>query len=395
MSAAAPHAIAIIPARGGSKRVPGKNLLPLAGRPLLAHSVQHARESKYVDTVYVSTDDPAIAEVAQSAGAEVIERSPDLAGDEATSESALLEVLDTRVARGLTDPDLVVFLQCTSPVRRPGEVDRAVERLLSGGADSLISVAGDAALLWQADGDGARAVNWDPAKRPREQELSAQYRENGSIYVFRPEVLRESGNRLGGRIALHVMDYWSQFQLDEPEDRELLEWILRGPGSWARVQLPERLDLVLMDFDGVLTDNRVTVSQTGEESVSCDRSDGWGIARMHDAGMRMAVVSTEANPVVEARCRKLQLTCYQDVADKRAFVEQLLKDEGIPPSAVAYVGNDVNDLEVMGVVGLSVAPCDSHPDVLAAADVVLSRPGGRGAVREFCDHVLGRPQPST
>ena len=394
MSADAPRAIAIIPARGGSKRVPGKNLLPLAGRPLVAHSVLHARESRYVETVYVSTDDSAIAEVAQGVGAEVIERSPELAGDKATSESALLEVLDARVARGLADPDLVVFLQCTSPVRRPGEVDRAVEKLLSENADSLISVAEDAALLWHADGDAPRAVNWDSQHRPREQELAHQYRENGSIYVFRPAVLREHGNRLGGRIALHVMDFWSSFQLDKPADRELLEWIIRRPGLGPPVSLPDPLEMVLMDFDGVLTDNRVIVSQTGEESVRCDRSDGWGIARLRDAGVLMAVVSTEANPVVQARCEKLQLACHQDVSDKRAFVEGLLKDEGIAPSAVAYVGNDVNDLEVMDLVGLAVAPCDSHPDVLAAADLVLARPGGKGAVREFCDHVLRRASAS-
>ena len=383
-------AITIIPARGGSKRVPGKNSLTLAGRPLVAHSVQHAQASAYVETVYVSTDDAQIASIAERYGAEVIPRSPELAGDEASSESALLEVLDARTKQGLVDPDLVVFLQCTSPSRRPGEVDRAIEALLDEGADSLLSVVQDAALLWQLDGDRLQAVNWNPGSRPREQELSHQYRENGSIYVFRPEVLRETGNRLGGRIALHVMDYWSQFQLDEPEDRELLEWILTRPGHRTDLTLPEPLDMVLMDFDGVLTDNRVILSQDGVESVRCDRSDGWGIARMRDAGVRMAVVSTEANPVVSARCEKLKLTCYQDVADKRAFVERLLNDENVAANAVAYIGNDVNDLDVMDFVGLAVAPCDSHPAVLAAADVVLTRPGGDGAVREFCDHVLRR-----
>jgi len=394
MTADPPRAIAIIPARGESKRVPRKNLLPLAGRPLLAHSVEHARESEHVDVVYVSTDDTEIAAVARSAGAEVVERSPELAGDEATSESALLEVLDARLAAGHADPDLVVFLQCTSPVRAPGEVDRAIATLQREDADSLISVAADAALLWHLDGDGPRSVNWDSSNRPREQELSHQYRENGSIYVFRPEVLREKGNRLGGRIALHVMDYWSQFQLDEPEDRELLEWILTRAGGRVAAALPEPLEMVLMDFDGVLTDNRVTLSEEGVESVRCDRSDGWGIARMRDAGVRMAVISTEANSVVKARCEKLKLVCHQDVADKREFVERLLSEESIAASGVVYIGNDVNDLAVMDLVGVAVAPSDSHPDVLAVADIVLSRPGGRGAVREFCDHVLRRSSAS-
>ena len=113
-----PYAIALIPARGGSKRIPRKNLLPLAGLPLVAHSIRHAIAAHAVSEVYVSTDDPEIADVARTFGAEVVMRPTELAGDQATSESALLHALDDRARRGLPDPELVVFLQPTSPVRR-------------------------------------------------------------------------------------------------------------------------------------------------------------------------------------------------------------------------------------------------------------------------------------
>jgi CMP-N,N'-diacetyllegionaminic acid synthase len=119
-------AIAIIPARGGSKRVPSKNLLPLAGRPLLAHSIEAALAAENVSDVYVSTEDEQIAEVARSHGAQVVMRPAEIASDTATSESALADALDQIAAGGRAEPELVVFLQATSPVRRPGEIDRAI-----------------------------------------------------------------------------------------------------------------------------------------------------------------------------------------------------------------------------------------------------------------------------
>ena len=153
--------IAIIPARGGSRRIPRKNLLPLAGQPLVAHSVIHACQSRLVDAVYVSTEDAEIAQVARTYGAQVVLRPPELATDEATSESALLHVLDDRVRRGLADPELVVFLQCTSPVRRSDDIDRAIEILSAGGADSLFSACENSWLIWALQDGQPRSVNYD------------------------------------------------------------------------------------------------------------------------------------------------------------------------------------------------------------------------------------------
>ena len=383
-----PYAVAVIPARGGSKRVPGKNLMPLAGRPLVAHSVAHALASASVREVYVSTESEEIAAVARACGVEVVMRPLELAGDQATSESALLHALDERNRRGLPDPDLVVFLQCTSPVRRRDDIDRAVEALLSQGADSLFSACENNRLIWAVKDGRPYSVNYDFRSRQREQDMAVQYRENGSIYVFRPEVLRRENNRLGGRIAVYEMDYWSSFQVDEPAHAELIEWVMRRPGYAPAPEWPARLRLVVFDFDGVMTDNGVQVDDRGGETVRCDRGDGWGVARLRDAGVPMMVLSTEEHPVVAARCAKLKLPCVQGCGDKAAALAALLAEKGIDPSEVAYVGNDVNDLGCLRLVGMPVAVGDSHPEVLAAGRLVLTKPGGRGAVREFCDLLL-------
>lgn len=219
--------VAIIPARGGSKRVPGKNVYPVAGKPLITHSVEHAKQSKRVNRVIVSTDDAEIANVSRAAGAEVIERPASLGGDKASSESALVHVLDTLKQKEAYTPDLVVFLQCTSPVRDPEDIDRAIAELEKQNADSLLSACHNDKFLWRVVEGQPKALNYDPAHRPREQDFGKEYRENGSIYLFKPWVLEKFNNRLGGKSAIYEMPFWSSFQVDSIEDLELVDWILR------------------------------------------------------------------------------------------------------------------------------------------------------------------------
>lgn len=363
--------------------MPRKNLYVLEGRPLLVHSIDHALAATEVDAVCVSTEDPEIAAVAEAAGAEVVLRPAELAGDGATSESALLHVLDSRPG---ADPELVVFLQATSPVRTGEDIDAAVRHLREQGADSLFSACRDHGLLWLDTSEGPQPQNYEPATRRREQEMDPQYRENGSIYVFRPELLRESGVRLGGRIAIHEMDSWSSIQIDTPEDVDLAAWVLSR--HRRIVPWPDPLELVVFDFDGVMTDNTTLVDEEGRESVRVHRGDGWGLARLRERDVPMAVLSTEANPVVAARCRKLGIHCEQNVPDKAIGLAELLGEFSARAEHCAFVGNDVNDLPALRLVGLPVVVRDAHPDALAAARLVLNRPGGQGAVREFCDLLL-------
>ena len=181
-------------------------------------------------TTLVSTDDPEIAAISAAEGADVVTRPPTLASDGATSESALIHVLDARRADGHPDPDLVVFLQCTSPIRRRTDIDDAVGQLEREGADSLMSACENTRFIWAVDAQGPRPLNYDYRNRKRDQELEPQFQENGSIYVVRSALLRETRNRLGGKIAIYKMDVWSSFQVDSPEDLEICDWILRGRG---------------------------------------------------------------------------------------------------------------------------------------------------------------------
>lgn len=218
--------IAIIPARGGSKGILGKNIRPVGGLPLIAHSIRQAMEARGVDDVYVSTDSADISSVSRQYGAQVIDRPATIAGDTASSESALLHAL-TEVEK--VDPvELVVFLQCTSPIREANDIDGAVSTLRDEGADSLLSVSPSHRFLWKRGGNGPEALNYDPANRPRRQDLEPQFVENGSIYVFKPWVLRQTGNRLGGRLALYVMSARAAFEIDDELDLAVIDFLLRN-----------------------------------------------------------------------------------------------------------------------------------------------------------------------
>jgi N-acylneuraminate cytidylyltransferase len=383
------NVLAIIPARGGSKRLPKKNLLPVAGKPLIVHSIEQAHRSRLVTRVVVSTEDQAIAEVSRGAGAEVIHRPSGLATETATSESALLHVMDSLERQEGYRPDVVVFLQCTSPIRRPDDIDGTIRRLLESGADSVFSATASKWLLWRSAGPWAESFNYDYRARKREQEMADEWRENGSIYVFKPWLLREQRNRLGGKIAVYEMDYWSSFQVDSREDLELCDWILRRQARQERVTaLPDDIAAVVFDFDGVFTDNRVVVFDDGSEAVLCNRGDGLGLDRLRATGLPLLVLSTERNEVVAARCRKVHLECRHGLTDKAAALVQFASERGIPLDHTIYVGNDLNDRTCLEKVGCAIVVADAHPGVKPLAKIVLENRGGDGAVREVCELIL-------
>jgi len=171
--------------------------------------------------------------------------------------------------------------------------------------------------------------------------------------------------------------------MSSPHDQSL------GTISPELQDLLRSVRLVLLDFDGVLTDNRVIVSESGEESVVCSRADGIGIARLRSHGVPCCVVSSEENAVVERRCEKLGVRCFRGVKSKVEVAAALGAELGVPPEEMLFVGNDVNDLDLLKFVGLGVAVADAVPEVLQVAGLVLASQGGFGAVREICDLVAG------
>jgi YrbI family 3-deoxy-D-manno-octulosonate 8-phosphate phosphatase len=146
-----------------------------------------------------------------------------------------------------------------------------------------------------------------------------------------------------------------------------------------------KIRLVAFDFDGVFTDNMVYVMQNGSEAVRCFRSDGIGLKKLKLAGIETVIISTEANPVVSARAAKLKIRCFQNCENKRKILESLARDLDVTLEEVAFVGNDINDLECLTCVGLPIVVQDAHADVIPLAAYRTRAPGGRGAVREICD----------
>lgn len=392
-----PETWAVIPARGGSKAVPDKNIRLLAGRPLLTHDVEAALRAGSVQRVIVSTDSPRIAAIARDAGAEIVWRPPEISGDTASSETALLHVLDHLGQTERRHPQQLAFLQCTSPFTAAEDIDGCVRRLVEAEADTVVAVTPFHYFVWRADAAGdAVGVNHDKTFRQRRQDREPQYIETGAVYVMRTAGFLAHRHRFFGRTAMYVMPEERVFEIDEALDFELAE---------ARVELLQRCRrqallpwppaALVMDFDGVFTDDRVLVHQDGTESVACHRGDGLGLERLRAAGLPMVVISKERNPVVRARCAKLGLECHHGVDAKLELLRGWLAERDLPAERTVYIGNDVNDLDCLRFVGCGVTPADAHPTARAAADVVLRACGGRGALRELADllapQLAGRP----
>jgi N-acylneuraminate cytidylyltransferase len=229
-NAPAMRTVAIIPARGGSKGIPRKNIIDFCGHPLLAWSIAAARGATRIDRVYVSTDNGEIRNIALRYGAEVITRPPDISGDKASSESALLHALDVIAAGEAVEPERVVFLQATSPLREPGELDEALQLFDAGGFDSLFSGAAPEDLcLWKQGPAGLDSMNYDYRNRKRRQEADGAFKlwiETGSFYVTKTAVLRHTGNRLGGRIGIHPVPFWKSYEIDSLEGLDLCAWLM-------------------------------------------------------------------------------------------------------------------------------------------------------------------------
>lgn len=383
--------VAIIPARGGSKGIPHKNLRRVGGIPLVARAVDAARRCPSIDRVVVSTDDHDIAAVAAEWGAEVILRPVVLAGDEATSESALLHALEVLEERRV-DVGVIAFLQATSPFIDVPALHDAVLLVRSRRRDSVFSAVESYGFLWsKTAGSAAQAVNHDASVRPRRQDRDPHYLETGAFYVLRAAGFRAMGHRFFGSVGIAEVPERTAIEIDTPAELEIaqaLAPLIDRPGTID-------VDAVVTDFDGVHTDDSATIAQDGTEAVTVSRSDGMGVALLRSAGVPILILSTEQNPVVTARARKLRVDVAQGIDDKSEALRTWAEGRGIPLSRIAYVGNDVNDLSCLDLVGWPVAVPDAHPLVLAAARLVLDRPGGAGAVRDLADRVLaGRAEAS-
>jgi YrbI family 3-deoxy-D-manno-octulosonate 8-phosphate phosphatase len=373
--------IAVIPARQGSKSVPGKNHRMIAGRSLVGWVIAAALEAPTVDRVIVTTDDPAVEAIATAMGAELHHRSAESATDSAPTESVLSEVLEA------VGPGDFVLLQATSPLTTAADIDMAVRLFDEGGFDSVVSAAPQRRFLWarQPEGEG-RPLNYDPRSRPRRQEMEPILIENGAIYVSSAELLAREGSRLGGRIGIFEMAPETYFEVDEPEDWDVVASLLRARGPLSP---SARVRIVFSDVDGVLTDNGMYWGSDGIELKRFSARDGKGFQLLHEAGVKTALLTSEGQELVARRGEKLG--CYAvvlDCADKVEAAERILDGLGLDWSEAAFIGDDVHDLDLLAAVGASFSPGDAITPVRFAVEHVLDRDGGAGCFREAADLIL-------
>jgi N-acylneuraminate cytidylyltransferase len=372
--------VAIVPARGGSKGIPGKNLKRVGGVSLLERAVASALAASCIERVIVSTDDDVISTAALAAGAEVIRRPPELAGDTASSEAALLHVIE-KLGEA---PEVIVFVQVTSPFIDPLDLDFAISRVRDGACDVVFSAVQTHSFLWRTTPDGAVGINHDHSARQRRQDREIQYEETGAFYVMRGAGFREAEHRFFGRVEVALVDRAASIEIDDPSDLGVARAIAPLLSQPAAIDV----DALIMDFDGVHTDDLVSIGGDGSERVTASRSDGAGIEMLRSGGYPMLIISRETNRVVTARGRKLGVDVRQGIEDKATVLLAWAKARDLDLARIAYVGNDLNDLGCLELVGWPIAVADAHPDVLTAARVILTKPGGRGAIREVAERIL-------
>ncbi|MFE6284932.1 cytidylyltransferase domain-containing protein [Streptomyces sp. NPDC057877] len=394
--------LAVIPARGGSKGVPAKNLAPVGGVPLVARAVRECRAARLVTDVVVSTDDQAIAAAARQAGAEVVLRPAAIAGDTATSEAAVLHAMDAHEALHGTPVDVVLLVQCTSPFLVREDIDGVAAAVAENGADTAVTVAPFHGFIWRDADDeatdteserptGGYGVNHDKAFRPRRQDRPQDLLETGAAYAMAAPGFREHLHRFFGHTELVRTDPARVLEIDDPHELARARALapLFDADRPGALPTADDIDAVVLDFDGTQTDDRVLVDSEGREFVSVHRGDGLGIAALRRSGLKMLILSTEQNPVVAARARKLKLPVLHGIDRKDLALKQWCEDQGIAPERVLYVGNDVNDLPCFALVGWPVAVASAHDVVRGAARAVTTVPGGDGAIREIASWILG------
>ncbi|MCE9646924.1 MAG: acylneuraminate cytidylyltransferase [Chloroflexi bacterium] len=398
--------LAVIPARGGSKGIPRKNIRSFAGYPLIAWSIAAAKQSSLVTRVIVSTDDEEIAAVAREYGAETpFLRPVELARDKTTDlpvfEHALKFLEDVEGYR----PEIILQLRPTSPIRPRALVDDSIRILMEHqNADcvrGVVPAAQNPFKMWRFNGEDrplkplleVEGID-EPYNAPR-QILPPVYWQTGHIDAIREATITQKKSLTGDVIYPLLIDPKYTVDIDSLPDWAKYEAVVYSgldmvsPGPEHR-SMPAAVKMILCDFDGVVTDNLVITDQEGRESVLASRSDSMHIRQLHELGVEVMILSSEPNPVVLARAKKMGVEATHNVGmqNKGGVMREILEKRNLKAQDVIYLGNDLNDLPCFEIAGWSVAVADAYPEVIRAADFVLTKPGGHGAIRELCEMVL-------
>ncbi len=386
--------VAFIPVRGDSKSIPQKNIKPICGKPLVYWTVKAACQCKFIDTVYVATDSDAIGSVVAAfvkdskpesfAKVRVIGRSAETVADTASSESAMLEFAEQ------FEFDNIALIQATSPMLTSEDLDGGFELFQTEGTDSVISVVRQYRFLWDEDESGnAYSVNYDVFNRPRRQDFDGYLMENGAFYITSRNNLLRSKNRVSGNIKAYEMCAESAVELDKPSDWIIVEDLMKERGLAAEPTAFPEIKMLLTDCDGCLTDAGMYYSENGDELKKFNTRDGMGFALLREHGIITGIITSESVALNRRRAEKLKVDILEEgCKDKASAVKRICGKYQIDPENIAFVGDDINDLEVIKMVGLGCCPADAAASVKNAADFITEAKGGEGVIREVVDKIL-------
>lgn len=382
--------IAFIPVRGGSKSIPLKNIKLFCGKPLVCWCIEALEQCPDVNEIVVATDSPEIERVVSSYPYKkvvVYHRSADSASDTASTECVMLEYINYAKLPAETT---FMLVQATSPLTETkhfSEALRMYER--RGPMDSLLSCVRNYRFFWNEDGT---SMNYDYKHRPRRQDFDGMLMENGAIYINSVRNVLETGNRLSGKIMVYEMPEYTGMEIDEPDDWMILENLMRKHILSKHPSSKHSVKLFLSDVDGTLTDGGMYYSENGDELKKFNTRDGMGFQLLRGAGIKTGIITSEDTQIVTRRVAKLKVDyLVQGKRDggKLAAVQDICNELGISLQEVAYIGDDVNCLELLSNVGFPACPADACAEVKAINGIMMMvQRGGEGCVREFVSLIM-------
>ncbi len=380
--------IAFIPVRGGSKSIPLKNIKPFCGKPLVCWNIEALEACAEVDEVVVATDSDEIEKVVTERNykkTRVYRRSAENASDTASTESVMSEYIHRAQ---LADNVVFMLVQATSPLTQTHHFSESLAIYAQGEYDSMLTCVRNYRFFWNADGT---SKNYDYTHRPRRQNFAGELMENGAFYINTVGNILKSGNRLSGHIGIYEMPEYTATEIDEPDDWAVLENLMRRHVLQSQSD-SQAIRLFLTDVDGTLTDGGMYYSEHGDELKKFNTRDGMGFQLLREASIKTGIVTSEDTQIVAHRAEKLRvdyLVQGKHDGGKLSAVEEICEKEHIPLSAVAYIGDDINCIELLQAVGLKACPADAHERVKAIPGVhVMTKRGGEGCVREFIESIL-------
>jgi len=339
--------------------------------------------------VYVSTDSLIIRDTVNAfsfPNVKVINRSPETASDTASTESAMLEFAKSYQFTN------IILIQATSPLLTSKEIDGGFELFGKDDTDSVFSVVRQKRFIWNTNENGfAVSQNYDPLQRPRRQDFDGYLVENGAYYITSRSSLLDTGCRMSGNIRAYEMTEDTYFEIDEPSDWLIIEQLMKKNNSAPSVIQTKlsSIKMFLTDCDGCLTDGGMYYSETGDEFKKFNTKDGMGLANLMKTGIITGIITKENTDIVRRRAEKLKLDeLHMGVVDKLAVARDLCTKYKLSMDEVAYVGDDLNDIELLQAVGFSASVNNAILDAKNSADYVTSKNGGDGAVREVADLIL-------